>query len=250
MKRMIISILLVVFAVVGAYACFDTYLFLNKYSMVYPKGKFVADTLVEYSANKITSPEEDTFFMNVNIFYGIIDRLSIQLGVESSEITRNDVFAIEGFGVRGVYNVVSESLLGLDNFTFDIILEHHEGFWGKNMSLEFSFPGIFYAGKVVGVIHPVFSLANLEQESFEYSLGGHCGVFYLISDSALVGIGAEYQSAQNGSAFGSRIIEGEAGVSLFFGAKLGDSVYLQNEFAKGLANSRDFGMAVTIKFIP
>lgn len=248
MKRFILLLILGLFVWQG-YACFDTYLFLNKYSMVYPKGKFVADTLFEYSANNLSNPVEDTFFMNLNLFYGIWDKLSVQIGFSSREITREEVFEIEGFGIRGVLNLVSEKIIG-DNFTLDLILEHHEGIFGKDMTLEFSFPGIVYMGNFVGVVHPVFSLADLEKEVIEYSIGGHIGLFYLIGDNALVGIGAEYNSAQNGSTFGSRLIEGEAGVSLFFGAKLGENIYLQNEFAKGLANSRDFGFAVTFKLIP
>lgn len=249
MKKLFLALLGVVVFVGGVYPCFDTYLFLNKSSMVYPKYKFVADTLLEYSANRIVAPEEDTFFINLNVFYGILDNFSIQVGISSKEITRSEVFEIEGFGIRGVWNVFSDRVVG-DIFTIDLILEHHQGFFGKDIALEFSTPFVVYLGSFVGVVHPVFSLAGLEKEIIEYSIGGHCGIFYLIGNNALVGIGAEYSSAQNGSTFGSRLIEGEAGVSLFFGAKLGENVYLQNEFAKGLANARDFGMAVTLKFIP
>ncbi|MCX8029364.1 MAG: hypothetical protein N2712_05135 [Brevinematales bacterium] len=250
MKRLILFAA-VILASSSAFACFDTYLFFKKYSMVYPKGKFVTDALLEYSANTITSPENDTFFANLNFFYGISEKLSIQLGIGSKEITRNEVFEIEEIGIRGVFNIISEPLFkSSDNFTLDIILEHHQGIFGTDMSFEFSLPGIIYIGNLIGVIHPVFSLEDIVNESIEYTMGGHIGLFYLINNTALVGIGAEYRSSQNGSTFGSRIIEGEIGVSLFLGAKLGDNMYLQNEFAKGLANSRDFGLAVTLKIIP
>jgi hypothetical protein len=38
-------------------------------------------------------------------------------------------------------------------------------------------------------------------------------------------------------------------MSIFLGAKIGDRFYLQNEIAKGLANSRDIGFAITAKVI-
>ncbi|MEN2997499.1 MAG: hypothetical protein ABDH28_00445 [Brevinematia bacterium] len=250
MKRLIFALSVIVLAVGGGEACFDTYLFLNKYSMVYPKGKFVSDVLLEYSGNSVVLPENDTFFANLNFFYGITDGLSLQLGIASKEITRTEVLEVEGFGIRLVYNLLSQVLPFADRFTVDVILEHHQAIFGRDMTFEFSVPGIFYVGSVVGVVHPVFTLADLEKEVIEYSLGGHVGLFYLIGNSALVGLGAEYQSAQNGSTFGSRLIEGEAGVSVFFGAKLGDNFYLQNEFAKGIANARDFGIAFTLKVIP
>lgn len=249
MKRIFLSLLILSFVVSSVFACFDTYLFLNKYSMVYPKGKIIFDTLAEYSVNSVSLPEEDTFLMNFNVYYGIFNNFSLQVGISSSEKSRSE-FGIDEFGVRAVLNLVNQPIISfVDNYTFDLILEHHEGMFGKNISFEFSAPSMFYKGNWVMVVHPVFSLADLETSSIEYSLGGHLGVFYLFG-SALVGVGAEYQSAQNGSAFGNRLIEGESGVSLFFGAKLGENVYIQNEFAKGIANSRDFGFALTVKLIP
>ncbi|MGC8964797.1 MAG: hypothetical protein ACP5KI_05495 [Brevinematia bacterium] len=249
MKRIFLIFMLISIAVGSALACFDTYLFLNKYSMVYPKGKIVLDTLAEYSVNNVSLPSEDTFLMNFNLYYGFLNNFSLQVGVSSSEKTRNE-FGIDEFGFRAVLNLINQPIASfVDNYTFDLILEHHEGIFGKNVSFEFSAPNIFYKGNWVMVVHPVFSLANLETSLVEYSLGGHLGIFYLFG-TALVGVGAEYQSAQNGAAFGNRIIEGESGVSLFFGAKIGENVYIQNEFAKGLANSRDFGFALTVKLIP
>ncbi|MFN4245194.1 MAG: hypothetical protein ACK4F9_03475 [Brevinematia bacterium] len=250
MKK-IFTILAATLFVSTSYACFDTYLFLNKKSMVYPTGMFAFDTLIEYSGNKIVSPEEDTLFMNVNLFYGVSKEFSVQIGISTSEATRYDVLNIESFGIRAVYNVISHENKNLlpNTFTFDIILEHHQGIFGKNISFDFSFPGIAYIDRFAIVVHPVFSLADIEKTVVEYSLGGHLGIFYLL-DNTLLGIGAEYNSAQNGSTFGSRIIEGESGISLFFGAKLGNNIYIQNEFAKGIANSRDFGFAFTMKIIP
>lgn len=78
---------------------------------------------------------------------------------------------------------------------------------------------------------------------------GHGGAFYHFNNSAIVGIGAEYASAQSGSKFGQRLIKGETATSLFFGSQMG-SMYLQNEFIKGWGKEgNDFGFAATMKFI-
>ena len=60
-------------------------------------------------------------------------------------------------------------------------------------------------------------------------------------------VGGLVFSAQGRPYFSSRIVEGEAAASLFIGAMIGENLFIQNELAKGLANSRDFGVALTIK---
>ena len=56
-------------------------------------------------------------------------------------------------------------------------------------------------------------------------------------------VGGLVFSAQGRPYFSSRIVEGEAAASLFIGAMIGENLFIQNE----LANSRDFGVASTIK---
>ena len=40
-----------------------------------------------------------------------------------------------------------------------------------------------------------------------------------------------------------------AAASLFLGGKIGPNFYLQSEIIKGIINEKDFGFALTVKFI-
>ncbi|MBU1077836.1 MAG: hypothetical protein KKH98_11125 [Spirochaetes bacterium] len=246
-KLLVLCIAFITVTSASLYACFDTYLFLNNYSMVYPQKQMVVENLSEYSFNSMTNPDDDTFLSDFNAYYGLFERFSIQLGLSSSEKPRNE-FKIDEYGIKGVLNVLNtKPLHSVDMYTLDIILAHRSDFEGHESAIEFSVPNIFYKKENILVVHPVFE-ANISHGS-EYSIGGHLGLFHSFYNSTLIGIGAEYSSAQNGSTFNKRLVEGESAASLFLGAKLGKIFYLQNEFAKGLANSRDLGFASTIKLI-
>ncbi len=95
------------------------------------------------------------------------------------------------------------------------------------------------------MIHPT---VNYGIDSKELEVGGHLGLFYLFEQS-LVGFGFEYSSVHSSSYVRKRLTKSEASTSIFFGSYLGKGIYLQNELAKGLANSRDFGFALTVKFV-
>ncbi len=238
-KKMLLSVVVAFVAMTTAYACFDTYLFLNKRSMVYPERHFIMDTLSEYSFNNMRSPAEDTFFMDFNAYYGVTKRFSIQVGAASAEITRDELLKIDEYGLKGVYNIVK---MKEKSYYLDTILACRSSV-GGDVAFEISAPNIFYKGDNVFVLHPVIELPK----NSPAIIGGHCGIFHTFKDVALIGIGAEYASAQSGSTFNKRLVKGEAATSLFFGARLGNIFYFQNEFAKGLANSRDFGFAATLK---
>ncbi len=60
-----------------AFACFDTFLFLRKGSMVYPYRSLVLELNNEYSFNNINNPQNDMFYLNGNIYYGIIKNISL-----------------------------------------------------------------------------------------------------------------------------------------------------------------------------
>lgn len=223
-------------------ACFDTCLFLNKQSMVYPTKHLVVDTLGEYSFNKMTEPNDDSFLMDFNAYYGVTKRFSLQIGASSSEKSRAQ-FKLDEYGIKGVYNILSE---GKKMYYLDTILACRSSIDGT-LSFEISAPNILYHKNNIFVLHPVSEIVKGKSVN-EYSIGGHIGIFHSFNNMAIIGVGAEYRSAQNGSTFNKRLVEGESAASLFLGAKLGDVVYFQNEFAKGLANSRDLGFAATLKF--
>ncbi len=243
--RKVLFFIMIVFLFTNSFylsACFDTYLFLNRSSMVYPASKIVIDGLAEYSANNIAQPFNDTFLMNFNLYYGFTTKFSIQAGVSSSEKLRNEI-KIDEYGIKGVYNIFRSISR---KYSADIILAHHSGFGGENMTLEFSVPNMLYIKDNLIVIHPTVTF-GLNKDQQEY--GAHFGFFHLFKNSALVGIGYEYASPQNGSFWNKRLVDGESAMSLFFGGKIGDIFYIQNEFAKGLSNSRDFGFAATLKIL-
>lgn len=94
------------------------------------------------------------------------------------------------------------------------------------------------------LIHHVMTYST---DSKTMSVDGHARVFYNVNCFGIIGLGAEYASAQNDSSFGNRLTDAETAVSLFFVANIGSALYLQNETAKGLINSRNFGFALTLK---
>ncbi|MCX8122904.1 MAG: hypothetical protein N3F66_01910 [Spirochaetes bacterium] len=233
-----------VFFINPADACFDTFLFLHHKSMVYPTGYFAADVLGEYSFNDTNAPENDSYFTNYSMYYGLAERVSVQFGLTQAETTRaENKYSIESWSVRGVFNTIRAAS---GNYYMDLVAEHHTGVDIDENMAHFSIPNLFYVSSFIVVIHPVYELTYSKNER-EHTFGGHGGVFYNINNIGIIGVGGEFASAQSSSALGKRFTEGEAAASLFIGFNLGN-IYFQNEFAKGLNNSRDFGFAATLKF--
>jgi hypothetical protein len=241
MKLFSVCSVAVLFCIGSASACFDTYLFLQKSSMVYPEKQFVLEGSGEYIIPSLDVTGEDVFSGNFNAYYGIAKRFSIQVGLSSSEKERSS-FGVDGYGIRAVFGV----LQNYNSFyNLDVILEHAAPFEMTEVAFEVSAPSIFHVDNFTYIVHPVMSFGK----DVDFGLRGHGGAFYRVNDVAVVGIGAEYASAQSGSKFGERLVEGEAATSLFFGSQLGIA-YLQNEFIKGWGeNGNDVGFAATVKFV-
>lgn len=241
-KYLIITLTIMMLLAYPSYPCFDTYLFLQKGSMVYPEKQFVIESSGEYVVPDLDLPGEDLFTGNFNIYYGVTKNFSLQAGIMSSEKARTS-FKIDSYGIRGVYGILN-NFKGIYNL--DVILEHHGGpFENNEFAFELSAPSIFHVKDFTYVIHPVVNFGK----NIKSGIAGHGGAFYRIKDVALVGIGAEYASSQDGSRFGERLVSGEIATSIFLGARLGFA-YLQNEFIKGWgSNSNDFGFAATVKFV-
>ncbi len=236
-------LILAVFFAGSIFACFDTYLFLSERPMVYPKGKLAVEGFGEYSVNEVGAPSGDGFLFNTNAYYGITDKLSVNLGAGSSEKERGD-FAYDEINFGATYNLMNSANSG---YSLDAIAECANNFGEKETAFELSAPNLFHGRGLTIVAHPVMEI--VAGDKTDWGFGAHCGVFKSLNKMAVFGIGAEYMSAQSGPVFGDRLVEGEAAASLFFGAMLGRNLYIQNELAKGLANSRDFGFAMTLKFL-
>ncbi len=237
-----LEVAFIVFVSSASFACFDTFLFLQRSSMVYPEKTLAIETLGEYSFNSIKSGNEDTYLTCFNIYYGFSKRFSFQAGIGSDEKARGE-FKIDSFKGRGVYNIVKVSRAG---YSLDGILECIGNSSNNDVNFELSFPSIFAKRDYVYVIHPVLSFTFGEARVFQP--GWHCGAFRVFDNGSLIGIGTEFMSAQSGS-YRARLVDGEYAASLFYGAKIGKNIYIQNEVAKGLSNSRDLGFALTIKFV-
>jgi hypothetical protein len=222
-------------------ACFDTYVFLQKSSLVYPEGQMVMEISGDYIVPKVRDATADFLSGGMNMYYGFSKRFSMQAGVTSSEKDRS-AFSIHGYGVRGVYGILQGYR---EVYNLDAVLDYTAPFDGSENSFEFSTPNIFHVKSYTFVVHPVWGFGR----NVNFSMRGHGGAFYHFSTTGIIGIGAEYASGQSGSQFGQRLVKGEAGTSLFFGSQIG-SVYLQNEFIKGWGvRGNDFGFAATMKFI-
>lgn len=242
MKKLFLAVISILVLYINSYACFDTYLFLRKSSMVYPYKSLLLEANGEYSFNKFNDPTQDQFFTMGSLYYGLLKNFSIQVSIGSSEKPRGE-FALDAYSIRGVYNVFTSKE---HDYNFNLILEHRGMTTQKANEIEFSTPFIMYNNDFTYVIHPTVSY-GLNSEDLQ--VGGHLGLFYSFNPNSLIGVGAEYASVQSSSYGGQRLTQSEFSSSLFFGTYLGNRIYLQNEFAKGLSNSRDFGFAVTTKFI-
>lgn len=243
MKRLLIAFTFVAVLNRQAVACFDTYLFLQKGSMVYPRGNFVVDGAGEYTINDVSNAPEDAFAGVMNLYYGFSERFSLQAGLASSEKERTN-FAFDEFGVRGVANVVKNHR---DYYNLDAILECVSSVKNpKDITFEFSTPNIFYVGNFIFVAHPVVAFGK----GVKPSLRGHGGIFYNVDDVAIIGIGSEYESNQSSSQFVRRLVVGEGATSVFLGARIGKYLYFQNELIKGWGpDAKDFGFAATVKVV-
>jgi hypothetical protein len=241
MKRAIFALAILVFLTSTAYPCFDTYLFLKRGSMVYPFRSLVFELNAEYSINTLRSLE-DSFLSMGSIYYGLGRNFSVQLTIGSDEKSR-DEFKIDYYGIRGVYNLYTSFM---NRYTLDVIVEHRGKLTERSNEFEVSLPNIFYVSNFVYVIHPT---ASYGLESKDFTVGGHAGAFYTFNDAGLIGVGFEYASVHSSSYAGQRLTKSEYSASIFLGAKIGEKIYLQNEIAKGLKNSRDIGFALTTKVI-
>ena len=225
-------------------ACFDTYLFMQRGSMVYPLKMVALDGNCEYTINEMRVGEPDLFTGNLNVYYGLIEGISLQASLASSEKERSQ-FGFDEYGFRVVYSILSQNR-GVYNL--DMILECHTAADNSTSLLEMSMPSIWHFNRLTFVAHPVGAF----ERELKFGLRGHGGAFYRMPTGALVGLGVEYESAQSSSNLGKRLVKGEAGTSLFFGSMLGPNLFLQNELIKGwgVGSSRgDVGFAVTLKVL-
>lgn len=241
MKRLIYTSILIIAFNSLTFACFDTYLFLRKATMVYPYKSLVLEANGEYSFTKFNDPSQDMFFTMGSLYYGLMKNFSIQFSVGSGEKPRGEL-KFDSYSIRGVYNVYSSPA---NQYNLNLIMEHRGMFTENANEIEVSSPFIIHNYEMTYVIHPVMIYGF---NSKDFAIGGHLGLFHTYENS-LIGIGAEYLSTQSSSYAGQRLTQSEFSTSLFFGTYLGNRIYLQNELAKGLSNSRDFGLAITTKFI-
>ena len=242
MRRLIVCLVFLCLSVL-ALACFDTYLFLNQSPMVYPVRMLAVEGFGEYSVNDVAHPGGDAMLMNANFYYGVSERMSVHLGFGSDEKPRDQI-ALDVVSFSANYNILGRTG---DVYTLDGILACTNNPNEKGVSLEVSAPNIIHKREYTIVAHPVLEMVT--GDNSDASIGTHFGLFRSFNNRAIFGIGAEYKSGQGGPYFSDRLTEGEAAASFFFGTMIGKNFYIQNEFAKGLANSRDFGFATTFKFL-
>ena len=228
----------------SGFACFDTYLFGQRGGMVYPFKMLAFDGNCEYTINEMRVGEPDIFTGNLNVYYGLVEGISLQASLASSEKERSH-FGFDEFGMRVVYSILSQNR-GVYNL--DMILECHSATDNSPSLFEMSMPSVWHIDKLTFVAHPVAAF----ERDVKFGLRGHGGAFYNMPTGALVGLGVEYESAQSSSNIGKRLVKGEAGTSLFFGSMLGPNLFLQNELIKGWGSGSskgDVGFAVTLKVL-
>ena len=241
MRRIIILVVVLGLAV-STWACFDVFLLRGEGSMVYPKGTLALESFGEYSVNSVNAPGDDSFLMFGRVYYGVSQRFSFSLGFGSDDSPRTSLH-FNTITASGTFNLVSDER---KSYSIDGILACQNTI-GDGLNAEISAPLLVRKNNYSFVFHPVMEF--LTANAFKITPGFHVGLFRTFDNGSIVGVGAEYQSGQEGPYFSRRLIDGEAGVSLFLGAMLGKHLFLQNEIAKGLANSRDLGFALSLKVL-
>jgi len=240
----IITLLFLIILPLQSHACFDTYLFIQKGGMNYPCKMFAVDGGGEYGIGSFKNQTSDVLTGGINLYYGHTNRFSVQVVAVSSEKERAD-FRFDDLGLRGVYNILGGRG---SSYNLDVILEHHMTPEATGGSYELSAPNIWRNGGLTYVFHPVAAFGR----GVPAGLRGHSGVFYTTGNKAIIGLGAEYESAQSSSNLGKRLIRGETGTSIFFGSMIGPNLFLQNELIKGWgagSDKGDTGFAFTLKVL-
>ena len=246
MKRPLPSLLTAVLVTVclasPARACFDTYGFLQKQGLAYPKGLLALETSGEYVARDLGEPGGDAFAGAASVYYGLGERFSVQGSLASAEKSREE-FRVDQWGLRGVCGLVRADG---DGYCLDAVLEVSASTADGSSAYELSAPNIWYRDHLTVVFHPVAALAS----DGEFGMRGHGGLFYSVGGLAIVGLGSEYESAQSSAQFGRRLVRGAGATSLFVGAGIGSNLFLQNEVIKGWGvDGPDLGFALTLKYL-
>lgn len=207
--------------------------------MVYPKGLLALEGNGEFVAQRLDQVDEDLFTGNLNAYYGVAERFSVQGSLISAEKPRTE-FEVDEWAVRGVYGLYRHGRYSLDG-----ILEHHVAMQGGEQVTELSAPSLFRFDQITVVVHPVLALGNHTATGAR----GHGGLFYALGNS-IIGVGAEYESNQSSANLGRRLVKGEAGTSVFLGTAISRTMFWQNELIKGWgADGKDVGFAATLKIL-
>ncbi len=242
MKSAVNLLILVCLFVGSSQACFDTYLLLQKGSTALSQGRLVVEGSGEYNVIGPFMQKQTLFTGDINLMYGFTDHFTFQFGAGSAE-KPTPAFSIDQYAVRGTYNLFSTPG---NTYSFDVVLEHHGSFDISESGIELSTPNIYHFNNVSLIAHPALAFST----SSSASLRGHGGIFYRFGSSAIVGLGAEFNSAQSAGSLGRRLVESERATSLFLGSQIGQGVFFQNEFIKGWGgNTKDYGYAATIKLL-
>ena len=131
MKRPLPSLLTAVLVTVclasPARACFDTYGFLQKQGLAYPKGLLALETSGEYVARDLGEPGGDAFSGAASVYYGLGERFSVQGSLASAEKSREE-FRVDQWGVRGVCGLVrADGRVTLHEFLLFTVLRRRIG---------------------------------------------------------------------------------------------------------------------------
>jgi hypothetical protein len=237
----IFSLLAILLIANSSFACFDTYLFTQRSGMTYPARAFALESNGEYIMDDPSDANADLFTGTFNLYYGMTSRFTVQGSFASAEKARDD-FKFDQWGVRGVYGLVRSP----SGYNLDLILEHSVLTTADTRSFELSAPSIYNQGSFTAVVHPVLAMVNDEKSGVR----GHTGLFYRPIHSAIVGLGAEYESEQSSANFNNRLVKGATGTSVFFGTQIGSRLYVQQEIIKGWGvASNDVGYSLTFKYL-
>ena len=214
-----------------AHGCFDVYTIILNRPMTYPEHEAALSLGTEYTFTQMSVPEEDEVSFPARLYYGITEYFTAYAGGEFAGTRAPENYEYNSTDVGLFYNVYSGKL-----FSITPAAETHFIYKGGAPAYDISLIFTKPVNNWFVVLHPKLEVTAPE-EGVNSVFGYHFGVFYNFGSHSSLGWGHEY-------------FDKALTTSLFIGSFIGDRLFFQSEFIKGLTEqAQDYGFAASLKYV-